>query len=88
MVAQRQGNERSGVWSLNAYDHQGVLSLLARRYGEQLSLGLHDFMYAHGSPLCAIMYAPLLVPRFVEVEGAVFLSEVLPEGSDLRRIRA
>ncbi len=69
---------------MNDYDDRGVLSLLERRYGEHLNWGPHDYMVAHGSARCAILYAPLFVPRFVEVEGAVFLSDVLPEGSDLK----
>ena len=67
---------------MNAYDDRGILALLARRYGEQPNWGRHDFMVAHGSVYSAILYAPLLVPRFVEIEGAVFLSDVLPEGSE------
>lgn len=56
--------------------------MLARRYGEQLAWTPYDFMYAHGAAHCAILYAPLLAPRFVEIEGSVFLSDVLPVGSD------
>lgn len=72
---------------MNAYDDQGVLALLARRYGEHSDWSLNDFMYEHGSAHSAILYLPLFVPRFVEVEGAVFFRDVLPEGSELEELQ-
>jgi hypothetical protein len=45
-----------------------------------------DFIHAEGLPLQALLFTRLFWPEFVEIDGMVFLKEIIEDDEDRRRL--
>lgn len=67
---------------------RGPMEAATRLWPEQEATGFHyfDFLHARGSPRQALFYSGLFWPRFVELEGMVFLEGTVEDESDRQRV--
>ncbi len=68
---------------------EDLLAYLRRRFpsAEAEIYNVLDFVYRYGSALEALMYSRLFWPEFVEIEGMVFLKEVVEDPKVCEAIR-
>ena len=63
--------------------------LLRTRYPQDdKSFETEDYLFAHGSPLCALAYRELFWPTFVEIDGMVFWQGNIPDSIEVERVRS
>lgn len=65
-----------------------LLSAFRTKYKDQDSAGFNylDFLHAQGSPFNALFYSQLFWPEFVEIDGMVFLQDIIEDSEDRKRL--
>lgn len=69
-------------------DEKGFTQRLKTKYCDRdcTNFNISDFVFAVGSPLEAIMYSRLFWPDFVEVDGMIFINEMMADEEDRLRL--
>jgi hypothetical protein len=68
--------------------HTDLLSVFRRKFKDQDSTGFNyfDFLHAQGSPFNALFYSQLFWPEFVEIDGMVFLQDIIEDSEAKQRL--